>query len=77
MNGLAWIVIAVILIVLIFYLLKDKGESSNDHDSYSTFDPLLGIYRDDWESHQEIMQDTKHQPQYVDQTEKVKKGSRP
>lgn len=79
MDYIAFAFIAIVIVSIIVYLLKSKGEPSNDTTPYTSFDPLLGIQRDDIETHQEIQQDTKHQPPYMEPKEKKEqnKGSHP
>lgn len=76
MDYIAFIFIAIVIASILVYLLKSKREPSSDQTPYTSFDPLLGIQRDDIETCQEIKQDTKHQPQYVDH-QKKNEGSRP
>lgn len=81
MDYIAFAFIGIVIVSILVYLLKGKKEPSNDNTPYTSFDPLLGIQRDDIETHQEIHQDTKHQPPYMEPKEKEKqkqnKGSHP
>jgi hypothetical protein len=79
MDYIAFGFIAIVMIAILIYLLKNNREPANDNTPYTSFDPLLGIQRDDFETHQEVRQDSKHQPPYVEPKEKLKqnKGSRP
>ena len=67
MNFFTYLITALVILAIILYLFKNKRKTSNGSAPYS-FDTLTGAPKQDLQTYQEEIQDTKHQPPYEEKT---------